>query len=245
MQNMADSRPSVSVCVLSYNRPKWLEDTLNSLCESTSYPFELIINDDGSSTNHTYNDFNTYDMLGSWQNFATIITNPPGWNEGVGRSINKCFKIATGDILIKVDTDLDFTPGWLETVVELFEDEEHARLGLLGLCHYYYEPVDMRKTLIEKLDAYDVHTHILGSCFAVRREVYEHYGISSYSESFSEDWELMKKIEADPMWHCGLPIKQLASNYGMGLGTSTVALSDGQGGIKTAEIHKESFKVNK
>jgi glycosyltransferase involved in cell wall biosynthesis len=236
---MTNSRPSVSVCVLSYNRPKWLGDTLNSLKENTNYPFELIINDDGSSDKRTYATLNT------WSHKATIITNPPGWNEGVGRSINKCFKIATGDILIKVDTDLDFAPGWLETVVNLFEDEEHARLGLLGLCHYYHDPVDMRKTLIDKLDDYDVHTHILGSCFAVRRETYEQFGISSYSESFAEDWELMNKIHEDGFWHNGLPLEQLASNYGMGIGTSTVALSDGEGGVKTASIHKETYKVNK
>ena len=233
---MTDSRPSVSVCVLSYQRPKWLNDTLFSLCDNTNYPFELIINDDGSVDNDS--------VLHGWRNSATIITNPNGWNEGVGRSINKCFKIATGDILIKVDTDLQFVQGWLETVVDLFDDEEHARLGLLGLCHYYHDPVDMRKTLINELDDYDVHTHILGSCFALKREVYEEFGISSYSESFAEDWELMKKIEASDKWHNGLPLKQLASNYGMGLGNSTVALPDGKGGVKSAKIHKETYKIN-
>lgn len=236
---MTSYKSKVSVGVLSYNRGKWLDDTLHSMIDNTNVPFELIINDDGSTEEKTH------EVLYTWEDTATVISNPTGWNEGVGRSINKCFGIATGDILIKVDSDLQFAPGWLEHIIELFDDPEHCRLGLLGLCHYYYEPVDMRKTLIEKLDAYNIHTHILGSAFAIRREIYEEFGISSYSESFSEDWELMKKIEASDKWHNGLPINQLASNYGMGLGNSTVALSNGQGGIKTAEIHKESFKVNK
>jgi glycosyltransferase involved in cell wall biosynthesis len=230
---------TVSVGVLSYNRPKWLDDTLNSMLMTTNKEFELIINDDGS----THEDIPR--ILDSWRDYATVITNPKGWNEGVGRSINKCFGVATGDILIKVDTDLDFSPGWLDEIIRLFDDPEHSRLGLLGLCHYYHQPVDMRETLIEQLDDYDVHTHILGSAFAVRREVYEEFGIGSYSPAFAEDWELMRQIDDDFYWHNGLPIKQLASNYGMGLGNSTVALPDGQGGVKSADIHMESFKVNK
>lgn len=225
-----------SVCVLGYDRPDWLWSTVESLEHHTNYEHELIVNDDGS-TYYSENIFTAFLQKG-----ATVIRNPEGWNEGVGRSINKCFKIATGDILIKVDTDLEFTPNWLENVVALFE--ENPRLGLLGLCHYSHEPVDMSKTVINHYDDHDEHTHILGSAFAVRREVYEEFGIDSYQESFGEDWELMKKIEASPVWYNGLPLQELASNYGMGLGRSTVALPDDNGGVKTAKIHKQTYRIN-
>jgi len=225
---------SVSVGVLSYERQKWLYNTLNSLVNNTNYPFQLIVNDDGS---HDRSSLPYAAELG-----ATIITNNFGWNEGVGRSINKCFKISDGDILIKVDTDLEFKPQWLEKTVKLFEDNE--RLGLLGLCHYFLDPVDKNQTVINWYDDHEEHTHILGSCFAVRREVYEQFGIGSYSAAFAEDWELMKKIEADNYWYNGLPLEELASNYGMGLGRSTVALEDGNGGIATAKIKDHPFRIN-
>ena len=225
-----------SICLLSYNRPEWARETIASMKDNTKYPYELIINDDGSTDYFIPNTFGDIE-------YSTLIQNPQGWNEGVGRSINKCFKIATGNLLIKVDTDLNFAPNWLEKTVNLFE--ENPRLGLLGLCHYEHEPVDMNKTVINWYDDHDEHTHILGSCFAVRREVYEEFGISSYSESFGEDWELMKKIEASNVWYNGLPHQQLAENYGMGLGRSTVALPDEEnGGVKTAKIHKRPYIAN-
>jgi len=225
-----------SVCVLSYNRHQWLQDTLLSLKDNTKTPYELIINDDGSDLEL----FHNVDKLAL--DGATRIINPCGYNEGVGRSINKCFKIATGDILIKIDSDLNFAHNWLESVVHLFE--ENPRLGLLGLCHYHHEPVDMNKTLICDYDDHTSHTHILGSGFAVRREVYEEFGIASYSESFSEDWELMKKIEVSAKWYNGLPLQELAENYGMGLGRSTVALEGADGKIETAKIHKRPYRIN-
>jgi GT2 family glycosyltransferase len=224
-----------SVCVLSYNRQQWLMDTLNSLSNNTNHPYELIINDDGSDNVEGVE-------LARIKYEPTVIMNPVGWNEGVGRSINKCFKIATGDILIKLDTDLEFAENWLEKVVKLFEN--NSRLGLLGLCHYHYDPVDMSKTILNHYDDHDEHTHILGSAFAVRREVYEEFGISSYSESFSEDWELMNKICDDPRWYNGLPLEELATNYGMGIGNSTIALDDGNGGVATANIHTQTYKIN-
>lgn len=224
---------TVSVGVLAYNRQEWLFNTVQSLIDNTDYPFELIINDDGSTDDPD---------LQIWRNIgATIIQNPRGWNEGVGRSINKCFKIATGDILIKVDSDLNFAPGWLEEVVRLFE--HNPRLGLLGLCYYEHDPVDMNKTIINSYDDHDEHTHILGSAFAVRKEVYEELGIDSYQDSFGEDWELMKKIEAHPYWYNGLPLRELANNYGMGYGNSTVALLD-NGEPSTAKIHHSPYLIN-
>jgi len=233
-----------SVCLLSYNRPNYLRDTVNSIHNNTRHSFEFIINDDGS-TEYNGEEYQTIqEELNAYRTNmgATIILNPSGHNEGVGRSINKCFKIATGDILIKVDSDLNFAVNWLENVVALFE--ENPRLGLLGLCHYHHEPVDMANTVLNHYDDHTEHTHILGSAFAVRREVYEEFGISSYSESFGEDWELMKKIEASPVWYNGLPLQELAENYGMGLGRSTVALDDGTGGVTTAKIHKRPYIVN-
>jgi len=231
---MSDLKPSV--CLLSYNRSKYLRKTLEEI-KFAGCPYELIINDDGS---HPFEE-NYGEIMGTLMNqqATTVIFNTPNHNEGVGRSINKCFGIATGDILIKMDSDVTLENNWLVKTLELFED--NPRLGLLGLCHYRHDPVDMAKTIINEYDDYTEHTHILGSVFAVRREVYEEFGISSYSESFSEDWELMKKIEASDKWHNGLPLQELAHNYGMGLGKSTVALKGVEGGIETAKIHKQPY----
>ena len=111
----------------------------------------------------------------------------------------------------------------------------------MGLCHYHYDPVDYNKTLINHYDDHTSHTHILGSVFAVRKEVYKKFGLGSYYDSFGEDWEMMKAIDKDPYWYNGLPLEPLAHNYGMGFGKSTIALAPGI----TKKINKESLKVQK
>lgn len=222
-----------SVCLLSYDRLDYLKDTILEL-KKAGCDYELIINDDGSKDKANQNFI--LDQLNLGQ-VSTAIFNPTEYNEGVGRSINKCFKIATGDILIKVDSDIKFEQDWLVKCLSIFQENE--RLGLLGFCHYHHDPVDCRKTLINERNDHTIHTHILGSVFAVRKEVYEQFGISSYSDAFAEDWELMKKIEANPYWYNALPIEPLAHNYGMGFGKSTIALGPGI----TKSINEESLKV--
>jgi glycosyltransferase involved in cell wall biosynthesis len=231
----------VSVCLLSYNRTRYLGDTLDSLKYSPGADYELIINDDGSDLKEK-NRLIISGLIESGQ-ASTAIFNKAGHNEGVGRSINKCFAIASGDLFIKLDSDLNFVDNWLKKTITIFE--ENPRLGLLGLCHYKHDPVDMRKTVVNNYDDHDEHTHILGSAFAVRREVYEKFGLSSYSPAFSEDWELMNKIHDDNYYYNGLPIKPLAENFGMGLGKSTIALNDSSGNIVTKKIHSGPFIVSK
>lgn len=222
-----------SVCLLSYERIDYLKETIDEI-NKAGIEYELIVNEDGTKRNSNRNFLIDKLDLGK---ISTLILNPPNYNEGVGRSINKCFKIATGDILIKVDSDIKFEKDWLVKTLSIFEDND--RLGLLGLCHYHHDPVDYEKTLINYFDDHTVHTHILGSVFAVRKEVYEQFGIDSYSQAFAEDWELMKKIQADKYWYNGLPLQPLAHNYGMGFGKSTIALSPGV----TKNIKTESLKV--
>ena len=232
---------TASIALLSYNRPEYLRQTFDEI-KKAGCNYELIVNDDGSSVSSKTDNYN--EIIGRLLNgqVTTVIMNKPEHNEGVGRSINKCFEIASGDILIKMDSDVELQDDWLVKTINLFE--ENPRMGLLGLCHYHHDPVDIKKTWISSRNDHDEHTHILGSVFAIRREVYEQFGISSYSDSFGEDWELMKKIEADSKWYNALPIEELAHNYGMGLGKSTVALEGKNGKVETATINKKPYVVD-
>jgi hypothetical protein len=101
--------------------------------------------------------------------------------------------------------------------------EQHPSIGLLGLLHYYHDPVDTRKTIVERHDEWSAHTHILGSAFAVRRECWEDLGpFSEHSEAFAEDWEFQQKVTESNKWVCALPKEDLVSNPAMGYETSTV-----------------------
>jgi glycosyltransferase involved in cell wall biosynthesis len=363
-----------SCCVLSYERPAFLQTAISTLVSNAGAPLELIVHDDGSANPEVWCLLN--DLLSTGL-VSTVILNPPGWNQGVGEAIRRCFDLAQGDVLVKVDQDLIFHEGWLARVMGLltpiegrvvpltdatgratgctvvdagdyeavsqyswrlhprgyaatyaegrtvllhrllmepgdgmqvdhrnrrrldnrrgnlrvatpgqnqenrtpnrvgtsrhrgvswnakerkwyafakkdrrnhylgsFDDEDEAaavarfwraenmpsnveqieppEIGLLGLFHYHHDPVDTAKTLIARHDGWQEHSHICGSAFAARREIYEALGIGTHSAAFAEDWELMKLITDATPFVCALPDEDLVENQGFGIGPSTV-----------------------
>lgn len=206
-----------SCCVLSYERPSFLADCLTSL-ERAGSPLELIVHDDGSSN------MQVHGYLGYWSHKATVITNPPGHNQGQGTALNRMFHMASGDPIIKVDQDVVFTAGWLAKVQRLMR--ANPQIGLLGLFHYWHEPCDSAKTVIGQYDGWSSRTHILGSAFAVSRRCWQALGpFTEHDKSFGEDWDFQKRVTASEDFVCALPDLDLVSNQGFGIGPSTVVIA--------------------
>lgn len=216
-----------SLCVLSYNRPKFIVDTVQELHAKSQHPFELIVHDDGSEQQvrellfamHTRGDI------------STLILNPRGHNQGQGVALNRMFEMAKGDPIVKLDQDLRYSEGWLATAVDLMATNKHtpreANLGLLGLLHYWLDPVNSANTRIEQFDGWSSRTHILGSGFAVSRDCWETIGpFEEHSEAFAEDWAFQKAVTASHDFVCGLPDVDLVENLGMGPPHSTVVHLD-------------------
>lgn len=232
-----------SLCVLSYERPAFLEEALADIFAWSGYPFELIIHDDGSGLEFEIERTLDRALLGG----ATVIRNKPGHNQGQGVALNRMFHMAQGDPIVKLDQDLRFVPGWLSAAVERLES--NPMLGLLGLLHYEHDPVDHRKTeIVPDLDrlvpagiGVRWHTHILGSGFVVPRSAWEALGpFEQHSEAFAEDYVFQQRVTNSPAFHCGLPVNDagepddLAINRRMGIGPSTIV---NQGG-RITPIHK-------
>jgi glycosyltransferase involved in cell wall biosynthesis len=225
--------------LLSYERPDFLNNTLLSLKGKSGYEYELIIHDDGSTDGRVRE--NLISELYARKKASTVIFNSPGHNQGQGTALNRMFKIATGDPIIKLDADLKYYVGWLSEVIRLMKENEE--IGLLGLLHYYHEPVDTRETVIDRYDDWSSHTHILGSAFAVRRECWEELGpFSEHSEAFAEDWEFQKKVTDSDKWVCALPKENLVANVGMGYETSVVNKTVSG---ELSPIKKEPFIIGK
>lgn len=230
-----------TACVLSYNRPAFLRECVASMIDQAGAPFELIVHDDGST------DPEVYEVLGEiHQRGGTVVTNPPGWNQGVGTAINRMFKMASGDPLVKLDQDLIFHPRWLEhtqAILSANRDQSpgiagEPRIGLLGLLHYAHEPVDSAVTIKADHGYWTEHTHILGSAFALTREAWETFGpLAEHSDAFAEDWERMKEIDASDLMVNALPPSDLCFNRGFGIGPSTVVVAPGT----VATIHHSPF----
>lgn len=239
-----------SLCVLSYERPEFLETCLETLANADA-PYELIVHDDGSRNEEVLEMLQHHQRKGR---ISSLILNTPGHNQGQGIALNRMFGMAKGDPIIKLDQDLVFRPGWLARVNEILDSNRdlpgadpsrglwavtlpyEPRIGLLGLFHYLHEPVDSRETIVEHHGTWQEHTHICGSAFALRREAWEELGpFEEHSEAFAEDWAMQKAVTDSPSWVCGLPNDDLVQNQGFGIGPSTVVTAPGT----VRKIHKE------
>ena len=127
-----------SLAVLSYGRPQMLQQSLDSLKRNTFYPHELIVHDDGSDMNW----FLLYNMVWARELSSAIINT--GMNMGVGVALHRCWSVAKGNYLVKLDADLVYTKGWLEEGVRLLE--KHEDVGALGFFAYPYPNPDFKVT---------------------------------------------------------------------------------------------------
>jgi glycosyltransferase involved in cell wall biosynthesis len=226
------SRGFASLCLLAYERPGLLKHSIDAIHNTAGAPFELIVHDDGSKDPEVHR---VLDMAVAKGQVSTVITNTPGHNQGVGVAINRCFKIAEGDVLVKLDADLTYRQDWLFDTLHMLKLNRYEwatgmepQIGMLGLVHYQHHPVKDVDCRITGHSLWDEQTHILGSAFAMPRSAWKAFGpFSEYSAAFSEDWERMREITATDGWACGLPHGDILRNEQMGLGRSTVVEPDG------------------
>jgi glycosyltransferase involved in cell wall biosynthesis len=244
-----------SVCLLSFNRPKLLRQTISTAIKNAHYPFELIVHDDGS-------DEETLELLRSFHEeglISLLILNAPGNNEGQGVALNRMFAAATGDPIIKMDHDLELEEDWLARAVELLEanasecDAEDVsqttavefrtpRIGALGLFKYKFDPVDAEKMLIASRRTaegveWEEHEDFVGSCMVIPRMAYEEFGpFEMRSTAFAEDAVFKHSIRDRNGWCNALFPYNLATNQGFGLGPSTVNVEGPDGGPVVQKI---------
>ena len=181
-----------SLCVLSFNRRKYLERSLKSLWANTRYPYELIILDDGSSQREVQEYI--FELVRK-KKVSTVLMNTDH-NMGIGIGVNRGFQIARGDYLWKLDADLEYKPGWLGHCVELLE--KYPQIGCMGLFKYWHEPCMFDNELIKKHPEYLEVIDFVGSAIGMRREVYDEIGPwHEEFHSFGEDKQFkLATIEA-------------------------------------------------
>jgi GT2 family glycosyltransferase len=232
-----------SLAVLSYKRPQFLHQSLDSLKHNTFYPHELIVHDDGSDDCW----FLLYHM--TWaRELSTVIINT-GMNMGVGEALYRCWACAKGNYLAKLDADLIYQRGWLEEGVRLLEN--HKDVGALGFFAYPHPNADHRITrnredpskdnsLIEvRDDEIEIVHDFVSSAMLIRQEDYEKYGpVQRGSKAFAGDIMLKRAMQKDGMQMAITP-KDWIQNIGFGLDKSVVVTPDEQGKPVVTQIAQE------
>ncbi len=219
-----------SLVVLSFNRKKYLQRSLESLWAATSYPYELIVCDDASDAETQAYIFS----LVQQKRVSTALFNT-GHNMGIGIAVNRGFQIARGDYLFKLDADLEYKEGWLYHIVSLLD--KHPLIGCLGLFKYWHEPCHFDNELIQTHEDYHEVVDFVGSALCMRRAIYTEFGPWRENERhFSEDVSFKKAVQAGG-YQMALPLEDVAVNFGFGeQHSSLIKEIDWEGGKHTYNI---------
>lgn len=228
-----------TACVLSYERPAFLQECLRTLAAFSDYPLEVIVHDDGSENPEVRQLLLRAVDEGR---VSSVILNPPGHNQGQGIALNRMFYMAKGDPIVKVDQDLIFQPGWLKRSVDLIvanrqqfiETGTDKAIGALGLFKYGADPVRYEEMFIKDCGfpeyEWEEHQDFVGSCMVIPRDVWEAFGpFEERSAAFAEDRSFKFTVRDQGGMALALPKgDDLVVNQGFGVGPSTVVVDHGQ-----------------
>jgi len=117
-------KPKVSVCVVTYNQEKYIEQCLRSILEQkTNFPFEVIVGDD-CSTDLTLNIIN--DLSKEFDNLLIIKRNN---NIGGGGNYLDTHSRAQGEYTCHCDGDDYWLPGKLQIQTDAMEKNINCNIS--------------------------------------------------------------------------------------------------------------------
>lgn len=237
----------VSLVLLTYLRPDYTQKSISSLLSAKNKtPYELIVCDDGSR------DANWTMLLQAARakNLSSVFINA-GQNMGVGTNMQRGFQASQGKYVCKLDADLIYKDGWLDSGVAILE--KFPDVGVVGFFDYRnYTPDDDRfmptgELRIDNNLVGHTVTDFVGSAFMIRRDDYLQYGVMGVewhgggmatipdttklrwrgfetgSAAFAEDIEWKKRMESLG-YKLAITYPDTMENIGFGLGRSTVVV---------------------
>lgn len=197
-----------SLCILAYKRLDRLKDCIESIHETIDFPCEIIVNLDGG-------DRDCFEYLTQQykENKISKLILINGKNRGVGISQANCFKVAEGDYIFKIDTDLTFKKGWLSQSVDILEN--NPNVGAVGLFNYrYYDPNDTRFNIIKEEKNHLIVDDFVSSVYGFREEdLFEEEGFWYSDDGFHTRLK-------DKHKYLAITKENFAFNSGFGIGNS-------------------------
>src|SRR4051794_33270136 len=112
--------PRLSICMVSLNCRRVVEDCLDSLRRSRFSDFEIICADNGSTDG-------TLEYLRA-QSDVRLIEN--GWNAGFTKGTNQAIAAGSGEYVLWLNTDTVLREDSLDTMIEFLK--ANPRAGVVG-----------------------------------------------------------------------------------------------------------------
>jgi glycosyltransferase involved in cell wall biosynthesis len=183
------SVPTVSVCIPTYNRRNYLEETLQSVFAQTYKGYEIVIVDDGSTDG-------TEEMIKQLGHNARYH-----WQENAGDAVarNKLIELAIGKYIAFLDSDDLLVPDAIERMVAVMQREAEPVIvyGPYLRIDQYGSVIGKSKRklysgFVTKYLFQDVFVHSCGSMFP--KSVLEETGGFDTSLPVCSDYDLWLRL---------------------------------------------------
>lgn len=129
----------ISVCIPTFNQAHYLEKAVLSAYNQSVQPFEIIVFNDCSTDN-------TKDVLaalGAKVPVLKVVHQPV--NVGIAKNTDQCLRSATGEFIVRLDSDDCLLPNFIERVSSALQDYPEA-----GYAH----------AAVQEIDEYDNRTKV-------------------------------------------------------------------------------------
>ncbi len=212
----ANAGPFITICVPTYNRARFIEETLESIFRQTYSHYEVVVVDDGSTDS-------TAEIMRRWArpNLRYIRKE----HSGGPATRNRCIAEARGEFLVWVDSDDVILPGTLATYVEALAQrpEVDVLYGDLRVVNdqtvgdfisvyrdYFGWPEALPGDLM-------LENRIPNVCTLVRKSCYERFG--GYDEAFprAHDYQFWARLAAGGVVHRVHSVVGLYRQHGQSL----------------------------
>ena len=210
---MRNITPLVSVIVPSYQRAKFLKDTVASFLQQTlAQGFEILVVDNAPS-----DELREYVQSLAEAN-ATPVRYIPEPRTGLHYARHAGAHAARGEILVYVDDDVLTPPGWLEAICVPYSDPKVACVGGKTVAKWEAEPPEWIKPLAggplsildlgEETRELTLGEYVYGCNMSVRKQVL--YKVGGFNpDAFGDRKLIWQRGDGE----CGLIDKIFAAGY--------------------------------
>lgn len=181
----------ISIVTATYNSERTVRDTLESVLSQTITNYEYLVID-GGSVDSTLDIIREY--VPKFNGRMRYVSEP---DKGIYDAMNKGFRMATGDVLMLINSDDLFARNdALELVVKTFE----THLDTDGVyADLYYVSQNNTDNIVRVWKTGEQKPMRRGwlpahPTFYVKREIYEKYGYFNLSYPLAADFELMLRF---------------------------------------------------